>query len=150
MGNTAAFFDLDRTVLRRASGPLISEALAAAGVVPSRGAGVGGVLYKIYDIVGETLPSMAMARAAALIARGWPADTVRQAGREVAEKLDGLVAPFARPLIKHHQDLGHRTVLATTTPLHLIEPFAAKMGFDDVIATRYAERDGAFTGALEG
>ncbi len=150
MGNTAAFFDLDRTVLRRASGPLISEALAAAGVVPSRGAGVGGLFYRIYDVVGETLPSMAMARAAALIARGWPADTVRQAGREVAERLEELVAPFARPLIKHHQDLGHSVVLATTTPLHLVEPFAAKMGFDDVIATRYAERDGAFTGALEG
>jgi len=46
--------------------------------------------------------------------------------------------------------MGHSVVLATTTPMHLIEPFAAKMGFDDVIATRYAERDGAFTGALEG
>ena len=150
VGKTAAFFDLDRTVLRRASGPLISEALATAGVVPSRGAGVGGVFYRVYDVIGETLPSMAMARAAALIARGWPADTVRQAGRDVADRLENLVAPYARPLIKHHQDMGHVTVLATTTPMHLIAPFAEKMGFDDVVATRYAERDGSFTGSLEG
>lgn len=150
MAKTAAFFDLDRTVLRRASGPLISEALGAAGVVPSRGAGVGGIFYRVYDVIGETLPSMAMARAAALVARGWPAEKVRSAGREVAEKLDTLVAPFARPLIRHHQDSGHLVVLATTTPLDLIQPFAEKMGFDDVVATRYAEKDGAYTGALEG
>lgn len=150
MGDAAAFFDLDRTVLRRASGPLISEALGAAGLVPSRGTGIGGLFYRVYDVIGETLPSMAMARAAAFIARGWPADTVRQAGREVAERLDSLVAPYARSLVRQHRESGHLTVLATTTPLDLVRPFAELMGFDDVVATRYAERDGAYTGSLEG
>ena len=146
----AAFFDLDRTVLRRASGPLISEALAGAGVVPARGAGAGGFFYRIYDVIGETLPSMAMARAAALFARGWPADTVRQAGKEVAERLDTLVAPYARSLIQHHRDSGRPAVLATTTPVDLVAPFAERLGFDDVVATRYAEKDGSYTGALAG
>ena len=146
----AAFFDLDRTVLRRASGPLISEALAAAGVVPARGAGFGGVLYRVYDVIGETLPSMAMARAAALFSRGWPADTVRQAGKELAERLDELVAPYARSLINRHRDAGRPAVLATTTPVDLVAPFAERLGFDDVVATRYAEKDGAYTGALAG
>jgi len=146
----AAIFDLDRTVLRRASGPAISEALGSAGVVPTRGSGVGNLLYRVYDVVGETLPSMALARAAALFARGWPAETVRQAGKEVAERLDSLVAPYARSLIRHHRDLGHVTVLATTTPLDLISPLAERLGFDDVVATRYAERDGSYTGALTG
>ena len=146
----AAFFDLDRTVLRRASGPLISEALAAAGVVPAGQAGAGGLLYRLYDVIGETLPSIALARAAALFAKGWPAETVRQAGKEVAERLDTIVAPYARSLIELHRAGGRPLVLATTTPLDLVAPFAERMGFDDVVATRYAERDGAYTGALAG
>jgi len=146
----AAFFDLDRTVLRRASGPLISEALAAAGVVDGRRARSGRLLYRLYDVVGESLPSMALARAAALFAKGWPADTVRQAGKEAAEELDAIVAPYARPLLRRHRESGHLTVLATTTPVDLVAPLAERLGFDDIVATRYAERDGAYTGSLEG
>ena len=146
----AAFFDLDRTVLRGASGPLISEALAAAGLVSHRRARSGGFFYRLYDLVGETLPSMALARGAALVARGWPAETVRQAGKEAADRLDELVAPYARGLLRHHRDAGHATVLATTTPIDLVAPLAERLGFDDVIATRYAERNGAYTGSLEG
>ena len=111
---------------------------------------MGGWLYRLYDVIGETLPSMALARAAALFSRGWPAETVRQAGKEVAEQLDSLVAPYARPLIRHHRDMGHLTVLATTTPLDLVAPLAERLGFDDVVATRYAERDGSYTGSLAG
>jgi putative phosphoserine phosphatase/1-acylglycerol-3-phosphate O-acyltransferase len=146
----AAFFDLDRTVLRRASGPLISEALAEAGLVPSRGAGASQLMYRFYDLVGETLPSMALARAAARLARGWSADAVRQAGKDVAQRLDTIVAPYARALIAHHRDVGQPTVLATTTPLDLVAPLAERLGFDDIVATRYAERDGEYTGSLEG
>ena len=36
MGREAAFFDLDRTLLRGASGPAISAALREAGVLPPR------------------------------------------------------------------------------------------------------------------
>jgi putative phosphoserine phosphatase/1-acylglycerol-3-phosphate O-acyltransferase len=45
---------------------------------------------------------------------------------------------------------GRRLVLATTTPADYIEPFAAALGLDDVIATRYGVADGCFTGGIEG
>jgi len=146
----AAFFDLDRTVLRGASGPLIGEALEAAGIAPARGGGVGSALYRLYDLIGETLPAMALARGAALAARGWSAEAVRQAGKEAAAKLDALVAPYARGLIAWHRSLGRPVVLATTTPVDLVSSLAERLGFDDVVATRYAERDGAYTGSLAG
>ena len=66
----AAFFDLDRTLLRGASGPLINEALVAAGIAPERRLPFQGALYSFYEAVGETLPSIALARGAALLARG--------------------------------------------------------------------------------
>ena len=53
-------------------------------------------------------------------------------------------------LLAEHRRAGHVLVLATTTPDVLIRPLARQLGFDEVIGTRYAWRDGAYTGALEG
>src|SRR5918998_477393 len=92
MAGGAAFFDLDRTLLRGASGPLISEALSAAALVP----------------------------------------------------------PYAPALVAEHKRAGRPVVLATTTPHDLVSPLAERLGFDDVVATRYAEAGGSYTGALEG
>jgi putative phosphoserine phosphatase / 1-acylglycerol-3-phosphate O-acyltransferase len=149
MAREAAFFDLDRTLLRGASGPLIGEALAAAGVVDRQLPGQN-LLYRVYDVVGETLPSMALARGAALAARGWSSEAVRQAGKAAAEKLEELVAPYAPVLVEEHHRAGRAVVLATTTPHDLVCPLAERLGFDDVVATRYAEEDGLYTGKLEG
>jgi putative phosphoserine phosphatase/1-acylglycerol-3-phosphate O-acyltransferase len=151
----AAFFDLDRTLLRGASGPLIHQALATTGLAPERGLPGQGLLYRFYDAVGETLPSMAMARGAALLARGWTAKAVAEAAELAAKRLDELVAPYARPLLDEHRAAGHAVVLATTTPDELIRPLADRLGVDDVIATRYAHREGAdgdriYTGRVDG
>jgi putative phosphoserine phosphatase/1-acylglycerol-3-phosphate O-acyltransferase len=151
MAGEAAFFDLDRTLLRGASGPLIGEALVAAGLAPDRSLPGQGLLYKAYDVIGETLPSMALARGAVLAVRGWSRQAVRDAGKVAAEKLETLVTPFARPLIEEHRQAGRPVVLATTTPHDLVEPLAERLGFDDIVATRYAEDEaGAYTGKLEG
>lgn len=148
----AAFFDLDRTLLKGASGPLITEALQAAGLVTANGIPGQGLIYKVFDLVGETLPSMALARGAALAAKGWSRAAVREAGKVAAERLDTLVAPYARPLLEEHRAAGRKLVLATTTPYDLITPLAERLGFDDVVATRYASGDDGdtYTGALEG
>ncbi len=150
MGRAAAFFDMDRTLLKGASGPVISRALRAAGLVSSRTVPGEGALYTFFDVVGETLPAMALARGAALLSRGWDADQVRAVGREVAEELALDVTPYALPLIQDHQAHGRPVVLATTTPDHLVRPLAERLGFDDVVATRYGEANGTFTGKLEG
>lgn len=147
----AAFFDLDRTVLRGASGPLVTGALVKAGLVPAATVRGQGLLYRLYDVVGETLPAMALARLAASASKGWAADEVRQAGKSVAEELETLVAPYAHGLIARHKAEGRPVVLATTTPHDLVSPLAERLGFDDVIATRYAAGDdGRYTGGLEG
>jgi putative phosphoserine phosphatase/1-acylglycerol-3-phosphate O-acyltransferase len=151
MGGGAAFFDLDRTLLRGASGPLIGEALASAGLTPGRSVPGQGLLYKVYDLVGETLPSMALARGMALAAKGWSREAVQAAGQAAAEKLTDLVTPYARPLLDEHRRAGRPVVLATTTPLDLVAPLAERLGFDDVVATRYAsDGSGIYTGGLEG
>jgi len=150
LGRGAVFFALARPLLKGASGPVITRALRSAGLVSARSIPGEAALYGFFDVVGETLPAMALARGAALLAKGWNAEQVRAAGRHAAEELAADVAPYALPLIAHHQAQGRPVVLTTTTPDHLVRPLAERLGFDDVIATRYAEEEGAFTGRLDG
>jgi putative phosphoserine phosphatase / 1-acylglycerol-3-phosphate O-acyltransferase len=104
MAEAAAFFDLDRTLLRGASGPVITESLRAAGLVPDRHIPGEGLLYKFFDIVGETLPAMLLTRQAARVANGWNRAAVQAAGEEAAKRLIDDVQPFARSLIDQHHE----------------------------------------------
>ena len=93
---------------------------------------------------------MALARAAAFVARGWSQASVRQAGHRAVGGLVDLVAPFAPGVLADFRAAGHRLVLSTTTPYDLVVPFADALGFDAVVATRYEVVDGRYTGRLEG
>ena len=85
MAQTAAFFDLDRTLLSGASGPIISAALRDAGVISSRTIPGEGLVYGLFNRIGETLPSMALARQAANVAKGWRQSVVDEAAKQAAE-----------------------------------------------------------------
>ena len=146
----AAFFDLDRTILLGPSSSEINDALVAAGLAPERKIPGIGVMGEFYRRFGETLPFMALARAAAIAARGWSVDAAAVAAEQAAKSLESKVAPYARALIDQHQRAGRPAILASTSPDHLIRPLAERLGFDDVIATRYAVSGGRFTGALDG
>jgi putative phosphoserine phosphatase/1-acylglycerol-3-phosphate O-acyltransferase len=146
----AAFFDLDRTLLAGASGIVYSDAMRDSGFV---GRSIPGerLLYSVFNLIGETLPSMALARQAAAFARGRPRDAMRVAGEAAAGTLAGMIQPFAWPLINEHREAGRNVVIATTTPYDLVKPLADWLGFDDVIATRYGvDADGSFDGSIVG
>ncbi len=146
----AAFFDLDRTLLQGGTGPILSRAMFELGVVSRKLPGEA-VLFKVFDLVGETLPSIFLARQATLVAKGREQATFDEAATAAAKEIVKVVHPFARTMIEHHKDAGRKVVLATTTPRHLIGPLAAELGFDDVIATRYGIDDqGMFDGSLKG
>ena len=146
----AAFFDLDRTLLPKASGPALSAAMRETGVVSARLPGES-LLFGYFNLLGESLGSIALARQAVLVARGRPADAFDDAAQLAADVLEPMVGPFAHMLIQEHQEAGRPVVLATTTPEHLIRPFAERLGIDHVIATRYEVDDtGHFTGRNDG
>ena len=150
MADGAAFFDLDRTLLSGASGPVISEALRAVGVMPDRHIPGEGLVFKIFDTIGETIPAMLMTRQMARVASGWKRATVQEAGEIVAERLVDEVLPFAKLLIAQHKEAGRQVVIATTSPYDLVKPLADRLGIEHVIATRYGERDGAYDGSVAG
>ncbi|MFZ4718583.1 MAG: HAD-IB family hydrolase [Ilumatobacteraceae bacterium] len=149
-GTGAAFFDLDRTLLAGASGEVFSKAMREAGLV-SRSIPGEGLLYKLFNTVGETLPSMALARQAVTLAKGRSRSVVQAAADGAAEALAAMVQPLAAPLFDEHRAAGRPIVLATTTPYDLVKPLADLLGLDDVVATRYGvNADGTYDGTLDG
>lgn len=146
----AAFFDLDRTLLAGASGEVFSDAMRTAGLI-TRDIPGEKLLYRLFNAVGETLPSMALARQAANLAAGRSQDAVRSAADTVADRLVSMVQPFAESVFAEHRAAGRPIVLATTTPEDLVRPFAERLGLDDVIATRWGVRDdGTYDGTIDG
>ena len=147
--NGAAFFDLDRTLLRGASGPIIGEALKRAGVT-DRSIPGEQLVYRFYDLFGENRPSMEITKRAVRFASGWARTQVQEAGEMAAGALAASLQPFARPIFDEHRAAGRPLVLATTTPYDLVKPLADALGFDDVVATRYGAEDGIYDGTLDG
>ncbi|MGA1361709.1 MAG: HAD-IB family hydrolase [Ilumatobacteraceae bacterium] len=146
----AAFFDLDRTLLSGASAHVVTKVLRETGVV-TRDIPGESLLYKVFEVFGENLPSMVLGRQAVLAMKGHRRDEVRAAAERAVDGLVALMQPYARNVMRRHADEGRLVVLATTTPRDLIEPFAHAVGFDAVIATTYAvDAAGAYTGELDG
>lgn len=149
-GKGAAFFDLDRTLLAGASGEVFSRAMREAGLV-SRSIPGENLLYKLFNSVGETLPSMALARQAVTLAKGRQRSVVQKAAEGAAEALAAMVQPLAAPLFEEHRIAGRPVVMATTTPFDLVKPLADLLGLDDVVATRYGlNDDDTYDGTLVG
>jgi putative phosphoserine phosphatase/1-acylglycerol-3-phosphate O-acyltransferase len=146
----AAFFDLDRTLLAGASGPAFSAAMREAGIM-SRSMPGEGILYGLFNVIGETLPSMLIARQGATLSKGRPRASFQAAGEAAADGLAAMVQPFAGPLFEHHRAAGRPVVLATTTPYDLVKPLADRLGLDDVVATKYGvNADETYDGTVAG
>lgn len=151
MGRPAAFFDLDRTLLRKASGPVLGEALRGAGLMGKRPIPGQGILYWINDVYGELAPSMLLARQGPRAARGWDRRRVQAAAEAAVPELVSLVPPYAWPLLDEHRAAGRPLVLATTSPVDLVRPFAEALGVDALVGTRYGvTADGRYDGTLDG
>ena len=144
----AVFVDLDRTLLRgrqrsRAErghacrGALRGPALAARRAHPLRALRPHGREPRLHGD-GACRPALHPGM-------GGRGSVPRRelAAPELAE----LVQPYARGVLAEHREAGHLLVLTTTTPSDLVAPFAALLGFDHVLATRYGARRAATPGA---
>jgi putative phosphoserine phosphatase / 1-acylglycerol-3-phosphate O-acyltransferase len=146
----AAFFDLDRTLIKGGSGPAIIEALTEAGLVPSWYGQVARATWRLYDVVGESRLWMELARRMVASSKGWELSAVEKASSIVAEKLDQLMFTRARVLVAEHRRAGRHVVLATTTAAPLLEAFVLRVGADALVATAWASDDERYAGRLDG
>ncbi|MEM9466384.1 MAG: HAD-IB family hydrolase [Actinomycetota bacterium] len=146
----AAFFDLDRTLVPVASPKIFQRHLAAAGLAESGGNAITDAFFTLFELAGESAIVGRSAKLAPRAAVGWSvADTIAAAG-PAADEIVGHVSDFARAELDMHRSAGRTLVLATTTPEHLVRPLAERLGIDDVVATRWTQTDGRFTGSVDG
>ncbi len=148
---TAAVFDLDRTLLLGASGPILSAIMREQGLIGERHLPGERLAFGVFDLIGETLPSMLISRQGMRATKGWSHTALRAVGAAAAAELADRVQPFALATIEEHRAAGRLLLLATTTPYEAIKPFADLLGFDDAIGTRFGIRaDGTYDGSIDG
>jgi HAD superfamily hydrolase (TIGR01490 family) len=144
----AAFFDLDRTLLRR------SSSLALARPFRRRG------------LISRTALLRAAVWQALFVVRGASAEAVRRAAEEglgvlrgmTTGELQALVAeslePVLRPLVygepvelaRQHQARGERVYIVSAALQEIVDELAHDLGFDGAIGTVAEVRDGVYTG----
>jgi putative phosphoserine phosphatase/1-acylglycerol-3-phosphate O-acyltransferase len=150
-GDAAAIFDLDRTIIPGPSGPTFQRHMREAGLGPNWEPPMMDTFFKAFELFGENWVTMRLTRLTARASRGWSVEKVRAAAEGAAKVLVDQVQPYAKVLLEEHRAAGRRLVLATTSPNALVGPFAELLGFDALIATRWAEGpDGNYTGAIDG
>ncbi|MGH3103137.1 MAG: HAD family hydrolase [Gaiellaceae bacterium] len=148
MARTAAFFDLDRTLLRR------SSALALAGSFRERGVIGRGQLLKaafwqlLFAARGAGAETVRKAAEDGLmILRGFTPDEMRAL---VAEALEPVLKPlvYREPLTLAgaHRDRGEPVYIVSAALQEIVEALAADLGFDGAIGTICEVVDGAYTG----
>jgi phosphatidylglycerophosphatase C len=91
---------------------------------------------------------------AAFFARAVPgieAARVDALGRSFGHQLVGRMRADLAARLGWHRDQGHRVVIVSASLTNYLEPFAAEVGIDDVIATRLeVDGDGRLTGRMAG
>lgn len=147
---TAAVFDLDRTLLLGSSAPILQRHLVAAGLSGARSIPGQNAYEKSYELFGENPFMMQLARLFVRAAKGWPVADVAKVAEAAADELLDEVPGFARVLLDEHKVSGRLLVLATTSPAAFVTPFARRLGFDHVVATRWADDGTHYTGELDG
>jgi HAD superfamily hydrolase (TIGR01490 family) len=145
----AAFFDLDRTLIRR------SSVLALAGTFRERG------LISRFDLLKSAWFQLLFA------ARGASAERVRFAAEDGMRLLAGYsvadlqhlvgdaMEPVLRPLVyaeplrlaDQHRERGERIYVVSATLQEIVQHIADDLGFDGAIGSTCAIEDGVYTGA---
>jgi HAD superfamily hydrolase (TIGR01490 family) len=148
--SAAAFFDLDKTVLSRSSTLAFTRSFYRHGLI-SRTAAIRGVIAQaVFSRSGAGHHRMERIRSeVSQLCRGWPAESVREI---VRAGLDEIIVPHlyaeARDLVSGHRAAGRDVIVVSASGHEVVDPIAALLGADTVIATQMVVADGCYTGDM--
>ncbi|WP_265520316.1 HAD family hydrolase [Oerskovia flava] len=147
----AAFFDLDKTIIATSSAAAFSRPFYAGGLI-SRGDVLRSAYAHFLFMVGGADHDQTERMRAHLsnLVTGWDVSTVsRIVAETVHELIDPVVYLEAVELIANHHEHGHDVVIVSASGAEVVEPIAAVLGADHVIASRMATEDGRYTGTID-
>lgn len=149
-GTQAAFFDLDKTVIAKASVVAFSRHFYREGLVTRRVLAQGlwaQVMFLRFGAKARTLERLRhkMLR----LTMGWEQERVR---RIVADTLAQVVGPItykeAVELIEDHKAAGRRVYIVSAAPAEIVEPLAGYLGAEEAIASQAMVTAGRYTGQM--
>jgi len=144
----AAFFDLDRTLIRRSSVLALAPSFRARGLI-SRLDVVKSVLWQILFVLRGA--SARRVRSAAengmTILDGF---TVEEMQHLVGDAMEPVLRPlvYAEPLrlVQQHRERGEKVYVVSATLQEIVEHIADDLGFDGAIGSTCEIVDGVYTG----
>ena len=146
--SAAAFFDLDRTLLRRSSALALAPAFRARGIISRRMMLEAAAWQLLFMLRGAS--HEAVRRAAVdglLILRGHTPDEMREL---VAESMEIVLRPLVYAesvdLVERHRRRGERVYIVSATLQEIVQAIADDLGFDGALGTVCEVVDGEYTG----
>ncbi|SDM32047.1 HAD family hydrolase [Streptomyces wuyuanensis] len=149
---TAAFFDLDKTVIAKSSALTFSKSFYHGGLINRRAVLRTAYTQFVFLAGGADHDQMErMRKYLSALCKGWNVEQVREI---VAETLHDLIDPIiydeAASLIEEHHTAGRDVVIVSSSGAEVVEPIGELLGADRVVATRMVVGDdGCFTGEVE-
>ncbi|MDA8196830.1 MAG: HAD-IB family hydrolase [Actinomycetota bacterium] len=148
----AAFFDLDKTVIAKASTLAFGRTFYNEGLLSRRTILRSIYAQFIFKYAGANEKQLAKLRETALsLTKGWERSLVSAI---VAETMTEIVEPLiykeALDLIEMHKQDGDMVFIVSASPLEIVEPLGDRLAVDGVIATESkVDSDGRYTGEVE-
>jgi HAD superfamily hydrolase (TIGR01490 family) len=150
---SAAFFDVDNTVMQGASIFHLARGLYRRKFFTTRD--IAGAVYKqaYFRLVGVEDPDhIAETRASALsFIAGHTVSELEELGEEIFdEAMAHRIWPGTRALAQMHLDQGQRVWLVTAAPIEIASIIARRLGLTGAMGTVAEHVDGVYTGRLVG
>lgn len=147
---TAAFFDVDRTLLRGSSLLHVAMPMRREGLLSTRGLVRSLLVQARFSLFGfdETQIREAVRGAGFLVAGVESARLLRFAEREIPVHVIPRVYLEARRRIEWHRAQGHLVFLVSSSPREFITVLGNLLGVDGVAATEAETIDGRCTGRI--
>ncbi len=147
-GVTAAFFDLDRTLIPHNSGASWVRREVRAGRLTRRQAAEAGLWFAAYRFgLLDVAPAF---RKAAMAMRGQDEEEMRERTRvwweeEIRETMltEGIAA------VEEHRRQGHRLILLTSSSPYVSQLASNQLALHAFLCTRFGVKEGKFTGEVE-
>ncbi len=150
---SAAFFDVDNTVMQGASLFHLARGLHRRKVFSTRDILAAAYKQVYFRVVGVEDPEhVAKARASALsFIRGHTVRELEELGEEIFdEAMAHRIWPGTRALAQLHLDQGQRVWLVTAAPIEIATIIARRLGLTGALGTVAEHEDGVYTGRLVG
>jgi HAD superfamily hydrolase (TIGR01490 family) len=147
----AAFFDLDRTLLRRSSALALAGTFRDRGLISRRQLANAAAWQLLFVLRGASHEAVRRAAEDGLvILRGFTPEKMRAL---VADAMEPVLRPlvYAEPLrlVEQHRQRGEPVFIVSATLQEIVEAIADELGFDGALGTVCEVRDGVYTGKAE-